>query len=166
MDKEKLRKTYGLKSRPGLVDESVVARRWAHKAIATWCSVWLPWLQFIAIAVGFFIVFLPVFWGGLRQTLSYFPSLAMVSSDYAGLKGLAMTNIYVVGVLFFLKIILSGPAWGGVKCGLAYDKILYLDAYPENLKEEVSFFVGFAFNVSAVTVWVFLPFGIFAYLAR
>lgn len=162
--KDRLRKTYSDIDPKDPASQAVLARRKYHEAAAIWLAKWLTPLQAFFGLLGFSVVLLPMFSKSWRNLVEATPLLAEVFHDYSTLSGFALLNLFA-GMLttitkpYWAKHSPSGPI-------PSYRNGVAPLACPITTKEEISFWIEIVSLILVTTVWLFLPFGVIAYLLR
>jgi hypothetical protein len=160
--KDRLRKIHGIAELTGPADQAVLSRRKYHETAAKWLAKWLAPLQAFFALLGFFVILLPVLSKPWRSIVENLPIFAQIFHDYSRFSGLALANLYI-GMI----IALTKPYWA--KHSPSGDIVPYKGGIaplrcPRTRKEEVSFWIESVALILVTSVWLFLPFGVLAYL--
>lgn len=161
LPKDRLREIHGVAESIAPADQSVLARRKYHEAVAIWLAKWLVPLQVFFASLGFFVILLPVISKPWRNIVEGLPLLVDIFHAYSTFSALAMANLYIGMLMTVIKLYLGQNSPSG-------DVVPYKDGIaplhcPRTRKEELSFFIEAIALILVTSVWLFLPFGVLAY---
>lgn len=164
--KERLRDLHGIADSTALIEQAVLARRAYHQAAIKWLARWSTSLQTSFALIGLFFVLLPTIINDWRTIVEKTPIAAKVFRDFSSLRGSAIVLFFFLMSIFLI--------WNALKKNLparripflTYRDILEMELYPQNRKEELTFWVDFILATTGTTLWLFMPFGVIAYFIK
>lgn len=164
--KEQLKRFHGVSEPPGPADPKVLARRKYHEAGARWLSKLSPRLHVLFFFTGLALVLLPALSTTWRAAVEAIAVFEKIFTDYSTFQGVALGNINLLSAICILNLCQEKNLPWGCDADVTTKDILKLDLYPKSLKEESSFWTYFIFELTASSIWMFLPFGVISYFIR
>jgi hypothetical protein len=161
---DQLSKIYGILEPTEPFDPAVHGRLKFHEAAVKWCAKWLTTLHVFFALIGFAVVLLPLLVQVWRAVVESIPFLAIVFHDYSTLSGWSLLNLLAGMLTAFAKTYLNKYSPGSSL--LSCEEIIWLAAYPRTKKEEAAFWIDIAGTILVSTIWLFLPFGVLAFVIR
>lgn len=164
LDKNQLRKFHGLPPSTDDGEPSVLVRRKFHESAAKWCVKWLTSIHIFFAAFGFIVILLPVIAKPWRLIIENTYLLSQIFHSYSSLSGLSMVNLYLLIILYIVKSFFRKNLPNDQIFPVTYDAVIKMGIYPKTRKAEAEYWLNFLFALASVTLWLFLPFGVLAYL--
>ena len=163
LSKDRLRIIHGITESKVMSDEAVLARRKYHEAAARWLSRRSSYLQTFFAAIGFVVVLLPMFSKTWRTVIESTPVVSAVFHAYITFSGLAIVHLYFLMALFLVRNWQIKSLPGGTAVPRTYSDVLDMELFPRTRREEFAYWTDILFGFGGATLWLFLPFSLFAF---
>jgi hypothetical protein len=164
VDKEVLKKLYGVNGDANAVDISVISRKDKHEKMAVWMAKWMPHLTAISIFTSIFFILLPAIIKKWALIVNESFILGYIFNSYSTFSGIAKVNICIIVLFIFFKNFANVKKIKQIN--IPYEDVVAMQLYPNTKKEEFFYYLNLFFEFIGVTVYLFFPFGVLAYFIR
>jgi len=170
LNKDQLRKIYGISEPTGPADQAVLARRKHHEAAARWIAKWSSPLHVICALTGLIVVLLPMFSKDWHTIIENTPIAARIFHDFSTLSGWTMVLLEIQMALFMYlnwKVDNYPGGWNLRKQRYLPNPelIIKIELYPRTQVEERIFWVGIVYEAVGAGFWL-ITFGVIAYFIK
>ena len=154
-----------------VTDMDTLRRRPLHVACMHWLAkCYLP-LHLTFATIGFLLLMLPILCRPWRAIVESIPPLAWFFDEFSLFRGYAMGLLYAYAVFVFILSVMAkhypgGWDWAKESRHPYLKEMIEKQLYPRTKKEEFVYWVDLVFGILETTVWLYLPFGLFAFFAR